>query len=87
MQTTGQYRLKPTQMMNHTLIIHETSISVEKAAQKIGLTINENNTKFMALNDPACINLTHKRSFIIDSYNFEVMTEFTYLGSLINSKK
>jgi hypothetical protein len=38
----------------------------------------------MALNDPACLNLTLNRSFVIDSYNFEVVTEFIYQGSLIN---
>jgi hypothetical protein len=59
---------------------------MEKAAKEMGLTINEIKTKFMALNDPACINLTHNRSFVIDSYNFEVMIEFVYLASLINYK-
>jgi hypothetical protein len=66
--------------MNHTLIIQETFISVEKAVKEMGLTINENKTKFMALNDPACINLMHNRSFVTDSYNFEVMVEFNILG-------
>jgi hypothetical protein len=45
--------------MNHTLTIQETFISMEKAAKEMGLTINENKTKFMALNDAACTNLTH----------------------------
>jgi hypothetical protein len=43
-------------------------------------------TEFMALNDPACINLTHNLSFVIDSYNFEVMTESIYPGCLLNCK-
>jgi hypothetical protein len=67
-------------------VVKETFISMEKAAKEMGLTINENKTKFVALNDPAYLYLTYKRSFFVDSYNFEVATEFIYLGTLINSK-
>jgi hypothetical protein len=59
---------------------------MEKAAKEMGLTINENKTKFMALNDLAYSNLTHNRSFVVDSYNFEVVTEFIYVGTIIDCK-
>jgi hypothetical protein len=55
---------------------------MKKAAREMKLTINENKTKFMALNDSGYSNLTHNRSFVIDSYNFEVVTEFIHLGSV-----
>jgi hypothetical protein len=60
---------------------------MEKAAKEMGLTVNENKTKFMALiNDPAYSNLMYNRSFMTELYNFEVVTEFIYLGNLINCK-
>jgi hypothetical protein len=37
----------------------------------------------MALNDPVYSNLMHNRSFMSELYNFEVVTEFMYLGSLV----
>jgi hypothetical protein len=40
----------------------------------------------MALNNPAYSKLTHNRRFVTDSYNFEVVTEFIYSGSLIKCK-
>jgi sorting nexin-29 len=40
-------------------VVKETFISMEKAATEMGLTVNENKTKFMALNDPANSNLVH----------------------------
>jgi hypothetical protein len=40
----------------------------------------------MASNDPVYSNLMHNRSFMIELYNFEVVTEFIYLGTLINCK-
>lgn len=67
-------------------VVKETFISMEKAAKEMGLTINENKNKFMALNDPAYSNLMHNQSFIIESYNFEVVMECIYLGILINCK-
>jgi hypothetical protein len=67
-------------------VVKYTFISMEKAAKEVGLTINERKTKFVALNDPVYSDLTHTRSFAIDSYNFEVATEFIYLGTLINCK-
>jgi hypothetical protein len=54
--------------------------------KSIQITISENKTKYMALNDPDYSNFTHNRSFLIDSYNFEVLAEPIYLGSLINCK-
>jgi hypothetical protein len=67
-------------------VVKETFISMEKAAKEMGLTINENEIKFMALNDPAYSNLMHNRNFVIDSYNFEVVMKFIYLETLINCK-
>jgi hypothetical protein len=53
---------------------------MEKASMEMGLAVNENKTKFMALNDPAYSNSIHNRNFMIELYNFEVVTEFIYLG-------
>jgi hypothetical protein len=59
---------------------------MEKAAMEMRLTLNENKSKFMALNNPVSLNLTNNQSCIIDSYNFEILMEFIYLGTLINCK-
>jgi hypothetical protein len=67
-------------------VVKGTFISMEKAAKEMELTINVKKTKFVALNDPAYSNLTHNLSFVIDSYNSEVVMEFIYLVALINCK-
>jgi hypothetical protein len=46
--------------------VKETFISMEKAAKEIGLTVYENKTKFMALNDPAYSNLMQRRVMAAD---------------------
>jgi hypothetical protein len=72
-------------IIGHTLaVVKETFISMEKASKEMGLTINENKTKFAALKDPAYLTLAHNRSFLIDSHNFELVTEFMHQKSLIN---
>jgi hypothetical protein len=53
-------------------VVKETFVSMEEAAKEMGLTVIENKTKFMALNDPAYSNLMHNRSFMIESHNFEM---------------
>jgi hypothetical protein len=41
-------------IIGHSLaVVKGTFSSMEKAAKEMGLTINENKTKFTALNDPA----------------------------------
>jgi mannose/fructose-specific phosphotransferase system component IIA len=40
-------------------VVKETFISMEGAPKEMGLTENENKTKFMALYDPAYSNLMH----------------------------
>jgi sorting nexin-29 len=60
-------------------LVKEIFISKEKTAKEMGLRVNENKIKFMALNDPAYSNLMCNRIFMIESYNFEVVTEFIYL--------
>jgi hypothetical protein len=40
----------------------------------------------MALNDHAYSNLMHNWSFMIELYHFEAVTEYIYLGTLINCK-
>jgi hypothetical protein len=59
---------------------------MEKADKEMGLTVNENETKFMAQNVPAYSNLMHNQSFMIQLHNFEFVMEFMYLGTLINCK-
>jgi hypothetical protein len=47
-------------IIEHLLaVVKETFISMEKADKEIGLTVYENKTKFMALNDHAYSNLMH----------------------------
>jgi hypothetical protein len=41
------------------VVVKETFIIMEKAAKEMGLTMNENKSKFMALNDPAYSKLMH----------------------------
>jgi hypothetical protein len=70
-ETRGTIFNKSVQIMAYTgdiviagrslAVVKETFISMEKAAKEMGLTVNENKTKFMALNDPAYSNLTHNR--------------------------
>jgi hypothetical protein len=67
-------------------VVKETFIGMEGAAKEMGLTVNKNKNKFMALNDPAYSNLMHDPSFMIELYDFEVVRELIYLGSLINCK-
>jgi hypothetical protein len=59
---------------------------MERAAMEMELTLKKNITKFMVLKDSAYLNLKHKQSFVTDSYNFEVLTECIYLGTIINCK-
>jgi hypothetical protein len=40
-------------------VVKETFVSMEKAVREMGLTVNKNKTKFMALNDPAYSYLMH----------------------------
>jgi mannose/fructose-specific phosphotransferase system component IIA len=47
-------------------VVKEAFVSMEEAAKEMGLTVNENKTKFMALNDPAYSNLMHNRRFTIE---------------------
>jgi hypothetical protein len=54
---------------------------MEKAAKEMGLTVNENKTKFMAPNGPAYSNVMHNRNFMIELYNFDVMMEFISLAT------
>jgi hypothetical protein len=60
-------------------VVKATFISMEKAAKEIELTVSENRTEFMALNDPAYSNLTQL-------YNLGAVAEFIYPGNLINCK-
>jgi hypothetical protein len=40
-------------------VVKETFIGMEKAVKEMVLTVNENKTKFMVLNNPAYSNLMH----------------------------
>jgi hypothetical protein len=59
----------------------EAFTKLEEVAQKLGLVINEDKTKFMeATSEPS-----GKVSITINNYKFEIVKEFKYLGTIVTS--
>jgi hypothetical protein len=54
-------------------------MKLEKAAKVIGLTINEDRTKFMAITKYP----TNLCFLEVDGYKFEKVTQFKYLGTSV----
>ncbi|GFW45142.1 putative endonuclease-reverse transcriptase [Trichonephila clavipes] len=61
--------------------LRQALLYLEKEAL-MGLTINENKTKYM----PCTKSSFNKSHFKIEEYSFEVVDSFTYLGSEINNR-
>jgi sorting nexin-29 len=62
----------------------EAFTNLEKAAKKMHLNVNQEKTKYMPVTRKDC---TSYPSYIeIESYKFEIVHSFTYLGSEINCK-
>ncbi|GFT63855.1 reverse transcriptase domain-containing protein [Trichonephila clavipes] len=60
--------------------VKEAFQALEISATNMGLTINENKTKFMETL-PSSVNNT---SFCVNGHSFERVSEFKYLGTIIN---
>jgi hypothetical protein len=58
--------------------------SMEKAAREMHLNINQDKTKYMPVTKKDCSKIPSHIE--IDSYRFETVHRFTYLGSEINCK-
>jgi hypothetical protein len=63
--------------------LKETFITLQKEAEKLGLIVNTNKTKYMQLTRKT--NLT-KQAMEITGTSYEAVNQFMYLGSQINSK-
>ena len=61
--------------------LKEAFLSLERAAGKMGLRINEEKTRYLTMRESK----NQQRYFQIKNFNFEVVQSFTYLGSLINA--
>jgi hypothetical protein len=61
--------------------VSEAFIKLEEAAKRMGLIINQDKTKYLeAVNTPS-----HRDFIIINSYKFECVTDFKYLGTIITN--
>jgi hypothetical protein len=63
--------------------LKETFIILQNEAEKLGLIINTNKTKYMQLTRKT--NIT-KRDIEVAGQSYEAINQFMYLGSQINSK-
>ena len=68
---------------NAKSIIKETFITLQKQAEKLGLIINTNKTKYMQVTGKTYI---IKQDIEVTGKSYEVVNQFIYLGSEINSK-
>jgi F0F1-type ATP synthase alpha subunit len=57
-----------------------------KAAYSMGLEINKEKTKCMVVTNKEARRNNMGNNLIIGNHNFEVVEEFKYLGTLINTK-
>ena len=62
----------------------ETFIRIEEAARPKGLHVNESKTEIMASHPPGKRAPNVGQNLTIGESNFEVVTNFKYLGSYIN---
>jgi hypothetical protein len=62
------------------MALKEVVLSLEKAAKRIGLLVNEQKTKYMV----SAHSHFKEKCFIVGSYKFERVEKFSYLGSLIS---
>lgn len=63
-----------------TIAMKEAFILLERAAEKFGLAINEEKTKYMCISKRR----NDRQNITIDTYNIEGVNEFIYLGTLIS---
>ena len=65
--------------------IIEAFTVIEEQAKRVGLEVNEDKTKYMLSTNKAASVHRLGQNVTVDSSNFEVVKEFTYLGVNINS--
>jgi sorting nexin-29 len=61
--------------------LKEAFLSLERAAKEMGLRINEEKTKYLTTG----VNKNQPKYFKIEKFKFEMVQNFTYLGSLIDA--
>jgi sorting nexin-29 len=68
-------------IIGRTRAVKEIFLKPEKAAQEIGLTVNESKTKYMEITCKP----NSMQYLIVNNYKFEEVNEFKYLGTLITA--
>ena len=63
--------------------VKETYLALEKAANKIGLKVNEAKTKYMIASKKSHTVPAVGQNILIGDKNFEVVDEFVYLGAMV----
>ena len=63
----------------------EAFLTLSNAAKEIGLQINYEKTKYQQIMDRTGRRQIPLQNITIDTHNIEVVTEFVYLGSLVNN--
>lgn len=66
------------------IAVKEVFVQLERAAAIVGLSINEDKTKYMAIERKLRSRLG--QNLTIDDYNIEVVQSFKYLGSTLNAQ-
>lgn len=93
-RTRGTIFTKSTQILGYaddidiigrsTLAVKEAFVQIEAAATSLGLQVNEGKTKYMAASS-ASTTRDIGTSITIGDHNFEVVQQFTYLGSRVST--
>jgi endonuclease/exonuclease/phosphatase family metal-dependent hydrolase len=65
--------------------INEAFQGLEREARQLGLKVNETKTKYMLTTKQESLRQRIGQSVQLGEYNFEVVEEFIYLGSLLNA--
>lgn len=65
--------------------IKEASVPIERKARRVGLIINEEKTKFLVISRTQTAQKRIGPVLYLEGYRFEVVNQFTYLGSIITS--
>lgn len=63
--------------------LRENFLKIDEEAKKAGLEVNEAKTKYMFMSRNQTLSASHLQ---MGGYNFEVVREFKYLGSLVTEK-
>jgi hypothetical protein len=78
---TSDYHMEVSEIVQKAL--KETFITLQNEAEKLGLIINTNKTKYMKLTGKTKLT---KQDMEVIGTSYEAVNQFIYLGSQINSK-